>query len=123
MVFQSRQIHGMGRGKEIGFPTINMQVPSNFDMEPGVYASWVTIDNKVYKGALHYGPIPTFNQNNNSLEVHLIDISDDEVPETDGKDIEVDIVERIRDVKRFFEVADLNEAITFDVERIKIILK
>ncbi len=113
----------MGRGKEIGFPTINMQVPIDFDMEPGVYASWVTIDNRVYKGALHYGPIPTFNQNNNSLEVHLIDISDENVPDSFGKDIEIDIVEYIRDVKKFFEVGDLNEAIARDIERVKIILK
>jgi riboflavin kinase/FMN adenylyltransferase len=113
----------MGRGKEVGFPTINMQVPEGFAMEPGVYASWVTIDNKVYKGALHYGPIPTFGDMNNSLEVHLIDISEESVPDSEGKLIEVDIVERIRDVKKFFEVGDLNEAIARDIEKIKIILK
>ncbi len=123
MVFQSKQIHGMGRGKEVGFPTINMQLPDDFDMEPGIYAAWVMIDNKTYKGALHYGPIPTFGEMNNSLEVHLIDISDEDVPESEDKLIEVDIVERIRDVKKFFEVGDLNEAIARDIERIKIILK
>lgn len=113
----------MGRGKEVGFPTINMQLPDDFDMEPGIYAAWVMIDNKTYKGALHYGPIPTFGEMNNSLEVHLIDISDEDVPESEDKLIEVDIVERIRDVKKFFEVGDLNEAIARDIERIKIILK
>ncbi len=122
MVFQSKQIHGLGRGKEVGFPTINLTIPEDFDLETGVYAVWVIIDDKTYKGALHYGPIPTFDLKNYSLEVHLLNIVDN-MPDTEDRIIEVDIVERLRDVKKFMEVYDLTEAILKDVEKVNRILK
>ncbi len=122
MVFQSSHIRGIGRGTEIGFPTINLTVPKDLLLEDGIYATWVVINGKTYKGALHYGPIPTFNQKNKTMEVHLIDITNDTFPATDGKIIEIDIVERIRDIKRFLESEDLTEAIARDVEKVKTIL-
>lgn len=122
MVFQSKQIQGLGRGKEVGFPTINLTIPNDFDLETGIYAAWVIIDDKTYKGALHYGPIPTFDFKNNSLEVYLLNILDN-IPQTENKIIEIDIVERIRDIMKFMEVDDLTEAIAKDVEKVNKILK
>lgn len=123
MVFQSKHIRGLGRGKDLGFPTMNLEVPANFVLDEGIYASWIIVNDKPYKGALHYGAIPTFNQSKATLEVHLLDITDETMPNTDDAIVEIDIVERLRDIKRFLEVGDLAEQIERDVEKVRILLK
>lgn len=123
MLIHSHHIKGIGRGKEIGFPTLNLSIPENILIDEGVYSSWVVIDGKTYKGALHYGSVPTFNQDEKTMEVFLIDITDENFPDTKNKIIEIDIVDKIRDIKRFLDSADLTEQIALDVEKIKIMLK
>lgn len=123
MLFQSKQIRGVGRGRKIGFPTINLDVPNSFDLDEGVYAAWVVVGDATYKGALHFGSIPTFNEKSKTLEVHLIDVTDDNVPETRGLFIEIDVVEKLRDIKNFETALDLAMAIAEDVKNVKNILK
>lgn len=123
MVFQSKHIKGMGRGKNLGFPTINLTIPEELLLDDGIYAAWIDIGGRAYKGALHFGPVPTFNERETQLEVHLIDVTDDNFPNTDGIDIEVDVVEKIREVQRFDETVDLIEQIARDVEKVQKILK
>jgi riboflavin kinase / FMN adenylyltransferase len=122
MMFQSRHIKGHGRGKGLGFPTVNLLIPKNFNISHGVYAARVTILGEVYKGALHYGPIPTFGDTEKSLEVYLLDVTDENTPNTDGVDIEFDIVERIRGIRKFDSAEDLSKEIAQDVEKVKRIL-
>lgn len=123
MVFQSKHIKGIGRGKNLGFPTINLIIPENLLLDDGIYAAWVDIGGRAYKGALHFGPVPTFNEHEPQLEVHLIDVTDETFPNTEDIDIEVDIVEKIRDIQRFDETVDLMEQIARDVEKVNRILK
>jgi riboflavin kinase/FMN adenylyltransferase len=123
MLVSSKQIKGKGRGHTIGFPTINLIVPEDFPIEEGIYASWITIDGIKYKGALHYGSIPTFDQPERTLEVYLLDIDDATVPETEGKEIGIDIAEKIRDVKKFDTADDLSLQIARDVDDVKSILE
>lgn len=123
MVFQSKHIGGLGRGKDMGFPTMNLTVPEDFILDDGIYAAWVIINDKPFKGALHYGAIPTFNISKPSLEVYLLDVTDETMPNTDGATIEVDIVQKLRDIKRFLELGDLAEQIERDVEKVRSILK
>lgn len=123
MLFNSSHIQGIGRGKGIGFPTLNLSIPKDLILDDGIYSAWIVIGNKTYKGALHYGPIPTFNDKNKTMEVHLIDVTDETFPDTEDKVIEVDIVDRIRDIKRFIETDDLSDQINSDVEKIRKMLK
>lgn len=123
MLIKSHHIKGIGRGKEIGFPTLNLNINEEILLDEGIYSSWVVIDGVPYRGALHFGPVPTFSQKEKTMEVHLIDVSDDNFPDTNNKIIEVDVVEKIRDIKRFLESADLTEQIALDVEKIKNMLK
>jgi riboflavin kinase/FMN adenylyltransferase len=123
MLFQSQQIKGQGRGHQVGFPTINLVVSDDIVLDDGIYAVWVVIDNITYKGALHFGSIPTFNQNTKTMEVHLLDITDDNVPETQDKVIEIDVVSRLREVRKFPSVEDLALQIDLDVKNVRSILK
>ena len=62
MQFESTHIKGKGRGKPMGFPTINLKIPENFELKDGIYAAKVVIENITFVGALHYGPVPTFSE-------------------------------------------------------------
>jgi riboflavin kinase/FMN adenylyltransferase len=123
MLFQSKQIRGEGRGHKVGFPTINLAVPSDLVLDDGIYAAWIVINDVTYKGALHYGPIPTFGQKDKTMEVYLLDVTDANAPETENVAIEVDIVSHIRDVWKFTGAEDLAVQIDKDVKNVRAILK
>lgn len=122
MIFSSKQIKGEGRGHKIGFPTINLAVPSDLVLDDGIYAVWTVIDNKTYKGALHYGSIPTFNQKEKTLEVHLLDVNDDNIADTADAPIEIDVVSYLREVRKFTSVEDLTLQIDRDIKNVRAIL-
>ena len=46
-----------------------MEILKEFDLGNGVYAAWITIAGTKFRGALHFGPIPTFDETKKSLEV------------------------------------------------------
>lgn len=79
MKYTSTVITGQGRGKGLGFPTFNLQIPSALKLKPGIYACWVWIERKQYQGAMHFGPIPVFNQTSLSLEIFVLDYSADDL--------------------------------------------
>ncbi|KKQ01753.1 MAG: Riboflavin biosynthesis protein RibF [Candidatus Roizmanbacteria bacterium GW2011_GWA2_36_23] len=111
-------IKGKGRGKKIGIPTINLAIPKGLDLKTGIYAVWVYISGKKYKGAMHYGPIPTFKEKQSSLEVYLLDVKSITADST----VELEIVEWIRKIKSFSSVNDLTMQIKQDIETIRKVL-
>jgi riboflavin kinase/FMN adenylyltransferase len=72
--FSSKVLHGLKNGCTIGFPTINLdpQVLAAQPPEPGVYAAWVEIDGKKYKGELYYGPGLVLSETHIVLEIYLL---------------------------------------------------
>lgn len=124
MKFESTHIKGKGRGKPMGFPTINLKIPENFELKEGIYATKVVIENKTFKGALHYGPVPTFNEQVKSLEVYLIEISNESLKDfglenIDEKIIKVEIIKYLRPIIKFEKVEELVRQIESDVNNIK----
>lgn len=125
MKFESTQIKGKGRGKPIGFPTINLKIPYDFELKDGIYAAKVIIENKIFVGALHYGPVPTFSEQEKSLEVYLIEVTDDDLISYglenlfDEKIIKVEIIKYLRQVIKFESKEELVRQINNDVNLIK----
>jgi len=111
-------ISGEGRGKELGFPTLNFKVTEDFSYQFGVYAGWVTLGDERYPAAIHYGPIPVFGEYFPALEAHVID----QVLTGEFKEAELEIDEYIRDVKSV-KAKELIKQITEDVKKIKKILE
>lgn len=118
MKFKSTQIRGKGRGKLLGFPTINLEIPKNIEITDGIYAVRVYLDGASFIGAMHSGPIPTFNETEKTLEVFLIDADSENLPEQ-IPDLEVETIKYLRPVMNFKTEQELSDQITKDVEATK----
>ena len=73
-------VSGYKVGRTLGFPTANIRVDEPFKVIPGigVYAVWVEVEGKRYKGMLYIGDRPTLNNGTDiSLEVNILDFSGD----------------------------------------------
>jgi riboflavin kinase/FMN adenylyltransferase len=104
-------ISGKGRGKILGFPTLNLLIPEKFSFQFGIFAGFVRWDNKTYQGAFHYGPIDTFNDARVSLEVFVLGAEIVNPP----KIIEIKLAHFLRKPKKFDSSQELTQQITKDV--------
>ncbi|MDQ0227561.1 bifunctional riboflavin kinase/FAD synthetase [Metabacillus niabensis] len=118
-------VHGDKRGRTIGFPTANVDVPDMYLIPPtGVYAVSLTVKEKEYKGVCNIGFKPTFNKEKElkpSIEVHIFDFNQDIY----GEKVSVSWYKRIRSEQKFHNVDELvaqiskdkNDALQFFVEK------
>ncbi len=70
-------VHGDGRGKEMGFPTANVDVVGDVLLADGVYATSARLDGRVYRGMAHVGQRPTFGLSTRAVETHLFEFSEE----------------------------------------------
>jgi riboflavin kinase/FMN adenylyltransferase len=105
-------VHGDKRGKAIGFPTANIKPEHVNKIIPkeGVYAVKVRINGDWFNGMMNIGTRPTFDGEQQTLEVHLFNF------ETDiyGKEVQVRFFKRIRDEKKFNGKEELIEQLKED---------
>jgi riboflavin kinase/FMN adenylyltransferase len=69
----------------------------------------------VFSGAANVGPNPTFGEQAQKVEIHLIDFDGDLY----GQEIHVDFLSRLRDTKKFANVEALIEQMRSDVATAK----
>jgi riboflavin kinase/FMN adenylyltransferase len=111
-------IPGARRGRTIGFPTANLAdvltvLPGN-----GVYAVRALVEGQIFPAAANIGPNPTFGEDAQKIEVHLIDFTGDLY----GKTLSVDFVAKLRDTRPFGGVKELIGQLKYDVEHAKRVL-
>ncbi|MEO0562302.1 MAG: bifunctional riboflavin kinase/FAD synthetase [Chloroflexota bacterium] len=71
-------IHGQKRGRQIGFPTANIEVPgTKLIPATGVYACWAYLGDERHMAATNIGYNPTFGNDAISVEAHLLDFNRD----------------------------------------------
>ncbi len=130
-------VSGAGRGRNLGFPTANLDPQSEVMPPEGVYAAWLRVwncrlvthqdgsvkleDNGVgerLKAVLNYGRRPTFGGNERPVpEVHILGMAADH-PLTD-KTVEVTVGERLRSERSFSGPEALRGQIERDIESAK----
>jgi riboflavin kinase/FMN adenylyltransferase len=104
---------GAARGRTIGFPTANIRPdPRRALPADGVYAAVVPFDGTEHRAVVNLGSRPTFKEGERLLEVHLLDVEADLY----GRPLDVDFVERLRDVRRFESIDALREQIARDAD-------
>lgn len=91
--------HGAGRGRVLGFRTINIGVASPRKLLPpeGVYAVRAQTTSGSFGGMMNLGPRPTFGDADVALEAHLFDADADWY----GTRVRVDFIARLRDTRKF----------------------
>lgn len=113
--FSGRVMSGEGRGRLLGFPTLNLELASRRKLLPphGVYAVHVEGRDAAYGGMMNLGPRPTFGDTATTLEVHLFDAAGDWYGET----VRVEFLSRLRDVKKFSGPEELIAQLQRDAEQ------
>lgn len=108
--------YGQQLGRELGFPTANVQLNRFSAPLSGVFAVKVNVAGTTYQGAANVGVRPTVDDLLKPiLEVHLLDFEGDLY----GQRIAVEFVHKIRDEQRFTGLEELIATIQGDVETIR----
>lgn len=112
--FRGPVVAGMGRGRELGFPTANIQAPQGGKLLPkqGIYAVRASLRTEIRQGLLHLGPRPTFAGSPPSIELYMLDFD----REIYGETVRVEFLRRLRDVLPFATAAGLVEQMRRDRE-------
>ncbi|HVF69116.1 MAG TPA: riboflavin kinase [Xanthomonadales bacterium] len=92
---------GNNRGKALGFPTLNFPLASK--ISEGIYASRTKINNKLHNSLTFIGRAITFDENTFKAETYVLDFDEDLY----GQKIEVDILKKMRENKKFASKDDL----------------
>jgi riboflavin kinase / FMN adenylyltransferase len=112
-------VSGAGRGVQLGFPTLNQHVCNETLPAKGVYATRVRCAGVTYPSVTNVGTNPTFeNGEQLKFETHVLD----QEVEWHGKTIDVELVERLRDEKKFSGIEDLKKQIQTDILKAKAIV-
>lgn len=101
-------------GKEIGFPTANIEGYDIKQLPPeGVYAAAAVLDGKVYPAVTSIGRNPTFGGKTVTVETHMIGFDGD----CYGERLTVRFIEKLRGMIRFDSVELLKAQIARDCEK------
>jgi len=105
-------VHGDGLGKEINFPTANIQIKEPYKIIPknGVYLAKTIFNSNIYFGMMNIGVRPTIGGKNKSLEVYFFNFKNNIYDKT----ISIEIINKIRDEEKFSSIDELKTQLKKD---------
>jgi riboflavin kinase/FMN adenylyltransferase len=107
-------VDGKHRGRELGFPTVNLKTENELVPPNGVYATTVTIDGIVHPSISNIGVRPTFGESSaTTIEAHILGYSGDLY----GRQVRLGFVMRLRDERKFEDVDALKAQLEADRRR------
>jgi len=112
-----RVSHGRKLGRTIGFPTANIPLKRCVSPVSGVYVVEVSgLPNSPVGGVANIGQRPTVNGVRQQLEVHLFDFEGDLY----GKQLEVTLLHKLRNERKFESFDALKQQIESDAEAARV---
>lgn len=106
-----RVVRGERRGREIGFPTANLELGTGKALPEGVFAVRVEYSGGTFGGMANVGARPTFPDSPPPpLEVHLFDFQ----REIYGEELTVRFISKLRTQRRFAGLNELKEQLSRD---------
>lgn len=135
-------VPGHGRGKALGFATANLSLDDGQIQPPtGIFAGRVqlalprptshqpraarkgpVIKNVApfYMAAVHIGAVPTFGDTASSIEVHILDFPGGDLYD---QRLTVELMKKIRDIKKFPSEEELKAAMAADCAAVRELFK
>lgn len=112
---------GVGRGRALGFRTLNLAPVSPRKLLPpeGVYAVRVSTPRGAFGGMMNLGPRPTFNDPMPKVEAHLFDV---EIDLYDAL-VRVELLTRMRDTRKFASADALTAQLALDEREARALLR
>lgn len=109
---RGKVIKGKQLGRELGYPTANIEVADKYKLIPadGVYAVKVFHETTQYKGMMSIGFNPTVDGKKRTIEVNIFDFDKDVY----SQEIRVNFVEWLRKEKKFSDLEKLKKQIAAD---------
>ncbi len=107
-------VEGAGIGKQLGYPTANIQLDYPFKLVPsnGVYQVQVHLRDKIRTGLVNIGKRPTVHSNSNVvIEVHILDWNEFIY----GEKLRMVFLRKIRDEQKFGSIDELKLQISKDI--------
>lgn len=121
-IIQGVVIKGKGRGRALGFPTANIKTNQEFGIKNkelwGVYASVIEIDGNFYNSAASIGKNETFSEKEATIEAYIFNFDQNIY----GKKVSLNLVSKIRDMKKFDSEKELIKEMQEDIKKAKAIL-
>lgn len=112
---------GQRRGRELGFPTANLEIPPGFLIPAdGIYATWAHVEGAGARmAATSVGKRPTFDDGDHrTVEAFLLDFSGDIY----GRTVRLQFARRLRGEEKFDSVDALLERMDEDVRQTRALL-
>jgi riboflavin kinase/FMN adenylyltransferase len=112
-------VRGDGFGRQLGFPTAN--IDTDYELLPryGIYAGWLELDGERVGAVTSLGLRPTVStQSLPTIEAYLFDFNRDIY----GRRVRLSFSHRLRDEQRFDSIARLKEAIAADASQARKVL-
>lgn len=104
-------LHGEQRGRQLGFPTLNVGVSPDRALPPrGVYVTRARVDDREYRAVTNIGTRPTFDGRSVTVETHLLDFEGDLY----GHVVTVELLQMLRGEQRFEGIEALRAQIARD---------
>ena len=105
-------VHGEKRGRELSYPTANIDLQNQHKIVPkqGVYLVKSKLKGNVVYGMMNIGTKPTFDTSTPSIEVHFFDWNDDLY----GQVVQVELLKWVREERKFSSVEELQAQIQAD---------
>ena len=105
-------IHGDKRGRELSYPTANIDIQNQHKIVPqqGVYLVKSKLRGRVVYGMMNIGTKPTFDTTMPSIEVHFLDWNGDLY----GQTVQVELLKWVREERKFKTIKELQTQIRTD---------
>ena len=110
-------VGGEGRGRQLGFPTANLDLHHEAHPPTGLYAGHATLGDHAYKALVSIGSQPTFHAPDSPVvvEVYIHGYHGNLY----GRDLEVVFIRKLREQRQFESAEELAEAIRKDIRHLE----
>jgi riboflavin kinase/FMN adenylyltransferase len=109
---QGTVVEGAKRGRDLGVPTANLACTNQLIPADGIYAGRCAVDGKPWPAAISIGTNPTFGDNPQTIEPHLIGFDGNLY----GQPLVLELLDWIRDQETFADVEALKVRIARDID-------